>query len=57
MNYEGFGRKLTAAQSEYYPVILRQPGFDPRSGNMGFVVDKVALGQFLSEYCGFPCQF
>jgi hypothetical protein len=24
---------------------------------MGFVVDKVALGQVLSEYFGFPCQF
>jgi hypothetical protein len=22
-----------------------------------FVVDKVALGQFFSEYFGFPCQF
>jgi hypothetical protein len=24
----------------------RQPGFDPGSGQVGFVVDKVALGQF-----------
>jgi hypothetical protein len=24
---------------------------------MGFVVDKVALGQVLREYFGFPCQF
>jgi hypothetical protein len=23
----------------------------------GFVIDKVALGQFFSEYFGFPCQF
>jgi hypothetical protein len=23
---------------------------------MGFVVDKVALGQGFSEYFGFPCQ-
>jgi hypothetical protein len=23
-----------------------RPGFDPRSGNVGFVVDKVALGGF-----------
>jgi hypothetical protein len=23
---------------------------------VGFVVDKVALGQFFSEYFGFPCQ-
>jgi hypothetical protein len=27
-----------------------------RSGHVGFVVDKVALGQVLSEYFGFPCQ-
>jgi hypothetical protein len=24
---------------------------------MGFVVDKVALGQVFSEYFGIPCQF
>jgi hypothetical protein len=34
----------------------RRPGFDPRSGYVGFVVDKVALGQVFSEYIGFPCQ-
>jgi hypothetical protein len=33
------------------------PGFDPRSGLVGFVVDKVALGQVFSEYFGLPCQF
>jgi hypothetical protein len=31
--------------------------FDPRSGHVGFVVDKVALEQVFSEYFGFPCQF
>jgi hypothetical protein len=35
----------------------RQPGLDPRSGHVGFVVDKVVLGQGFSEYFGFPCQF
>jgi hypothetical protein len=35
----------------------RPPGFEPRSGNMGFVLDKVALGQVSSEYFGFSCQF
>jgi hypothetical protein len=35
----------------------RRPGFDPRSGHVGFVVDKAALGQVFSEYYGFPCQF
>jgi hypothetical protein len=24
--------------------------------NIGFVVDKAALGQVFSEYLGFPCQ-
>jgi hypothetical protein len=24
---------------------------------MGFVMDKVALGQVFSQYFGFPCQF
>jgi hypothetical protein len=34
----------------------RRPGFEPGSGHLGFVVDKVALGQVFSEYFGFPCQ-
>jgi hypothetical protein len=33
----------------------RRPGFDPRSVHVGFVVDKVALGQvFPPEFFGFP---
>jgi hypothetical protein len=34
----------------------RRPGFDPGSGKVGFVVDKVAMGQVFSKYFGFPCQ-
>jgi hypothetical protein len=34
----------------------RRPGFAPGSGQVGFVVDKVALGQVFSENLGFPCQ-
>jgi hypothetical protein len=34
----------------------RRPGFDPGSGQVWFVVDKVTLGQVFSEYFGFPCQ-
>jgi hypothetical protein len=34
----------------------RRPGFDPRSSHVGFVVDKVALGQVFSEYFAFPCH-
>jgi hypothetical protein len=35
----------------------RRPGFEPGSGHVGFVVDKVALEEVFSEYFGFPCQF
>jgi hypothetical protein len=35
----------------------RRPGFEPGSGHVGFMVDKVALGQVFSENFGFPCQF
>jgi hypothetical protein len=31
---------------------MRRPGF----GQVGFVVDEVALGQVFSEYFSFPCQ-
>jgi hypothetical protein len=34
----------------------RRPGFEPGSDQVGFVVDKVALGRVFSEYFGFPCQ-
>jgi hypothetical protein len=30
--------------------------FEPRCSHVGFVVDKVVLGQVSSEYFGFPCQ-
>jgi hypothetical protein len=29
----------------------------PRSDHVGFVVDKMELGQGFSENFGFPCQF
>jgi hypothetical protein len=34
----------------------RRPGFEPGSGHVGIVVDKVALGQVFSVHFGFPCQ-
>jgi hypothetical protein len=37
--------------------ICSSPGFNPRSGNVGFVVDEVALEQVFSQYFGFSCQF
>jgi hypothetical protein len=47
-------RRLVAGLSQ------RRPGFDPRAVDVGFVVDKVALGQvFLKElrFSPVPCQF
>jgi hypothetical protein len=35
----------------------RRPGFLPRSGHVGFLVDIIALEQVFYEYFGFPCQF
>jgi hypothetical protein len=35
----------------------RRPGFEHRSGHVGFVLDRAALRQISSEYFGFPCQF
>jgi hypothetical protein len=34
----------------------RRPRFEPGSSHVGFLVDKVALGQVFSEYFGFPYQ-
>jgi hypothetical protein len=31
----------------------QRPGFEPRSGYVGFLLDKMALGQVFSEYFGF----
>jgi hypothetical protein len=35
---------------------LRRPGFEHRSGHVGFVVDKIALGQIFSEYMVFSAN-
>jgi hypothetical protein len=35
----------------------RRPGFEPRTGHVRFVVDKVALAQVFSDYFDFLCQF
>jgi hypothetical protein len=43
--------------SNYYAFPPQQPRLEPGSGDVGFVEGKVALGQVLSEYFGFPCQF
>jgi hypothetical protein len=47
----GLGRAIAQAVSRWLPT--RRPRFEPRSGHVGFVVGKVALGQDF----GFPYQF
>jgi hypothetical protein len=47
------GRAIAQAVSRLLPT--RRPGFEPKSGHVGFVVDKVAQGQVFSE--SVPCQF
>jgi hypothetical protein len=34
----------------------RRPEFKTGSSHVGFLMDKVALGQVFSEYFGFSCQ-
>jgi hypothetical protein len=38
-------------------VSRRRPRFNPRSGHVGFLVDKVAVGQVFSEDFSFSRQF
>jgi hypothetical protein len=35
----------------------RRPGFQPGSGHLGFLVDKVALGHVFSKYFGSPANY
>jgi hypothetical protein len=48
------GRSITQAVSCWIPTAAARIG--AKLGHMGFVVDKVAVGQVFSEYFGFPCQ-
>jgi hypothetical protein len=48
------GRAIAQAVSRWLPTAAAV--FAHGSGQVGFVVDKVALGQVFSEYFGFPCQ-
>jgi hypothetical protein len=45
---------VTEAVSRRLPTAVAR--IKPRSGHVGFVVHKVALGQVFSEYFSFPCQ-
>jgi hypothetical protein len=47
---EEMGTQFDSRQVQKFPPRL------PGSSQVGFVVDKVALGQVVSEDFGFPCQ-
>jgi hypothetical protein len=46
----------TKAMQELQDLKSGQAKMIPGSGQVGFVVDKVAPGQVFSEYFGFPCH-
>jgi hypothetical protein len=48
------GRAIAQAASRWLPTATTRALV--RSGHVGFVADKVALGQVFSEYFGFPCK-
>jgi hypothetical protein len=48
------GRAIAQAVSRWLPTAAARVRI--RVWQVGFVVDKVALGQVFSEYFGFPCQ-
>jgi hypothetical protein len=48
------GHAIAQAVSRWLPTAAAR--VRARSGHVGFVVDKVTLGQVFSEYFSFPCQ-
>jgi hypothetical protein len=48
-----YGRVIAQAVSRRLPTAAAR--VRAGSGHVGFVVDKVALGQLFSKYFGFPC--
>jgi hypothetical protein len=48
------GRATAQAVSRWFPTVAARVRV--RAEHVGFVVDKVALGQVFFEYFGFPCQ-
>jgi hypothetical protein len=48
------GRTIAQAVSRWLPTAAAR--VRARSGHVGFVVDKVTLGQVFSEYFGFPAS-
>jgi hypothetical protein len=48
------GHAIARVVSRWLPTVAARVRF--QSGYVGFVVDKVVLGQVFSVYFGFPCQ-
>jgi hypothetical protein len=48
------GRVIAQSVSRWLPTAAAR--VQARLWQVGFMVDKVALGQVFSEYFGFPCQ-
>jgi hypothetical protein len=48
------GRVIGQAVSRWFNTARSR--FEPGSGHVGFLMDKVELGQVFSEYFGFHCQ-
>jgi hypothetical protein len=49
------GHAIAQAVSRWLPTAAAR--VRARVWQVGFMVDKVALGQVFSEYFGFPCQY
>jgi hypothetical protein len=45
------------AQEVSHQIPAAAAWFDPKSGHVGSMVGKMALGQVFSEHFSFPCQF
>jgi hypothetical protein len=52
--FYNLGRPIAQAVGRWLPTAAAR--FRAQVWQVGFVVDKVALGQVFSEYFGFPCQ-
>jgi hypothetical protein len=60
MNWKGCGRRQLLVAPLLKRLVAdcprRRAEFEPGSDHVGFVVDKVVLGQIFSEYFSFPYQ-
>jgi hypothetical protein len=55
--FKNIGRAITQAIRRRLPTAATWIRAQVRSGHVGFMMDKVALGHVFSKYLDFPCQF